>query len=239
MGCEFRRENSHVSWNQLKKLLKYLREKGIKVNAYIFEFGKDFHFTESIKMDYELDYFEKSKKINLIMNHPVNNSCDYLAIMDSDTFFSDEQFEMIHNHILEIEEKNNNVFFTYNLLDIHEKEREQIINKEFFTPNLELVKELENKFTWRHSWGSGVLGGFFIVPMDKLKSIGGYDENYLTWGAEDDDAHTRLKGCCEWHPKMNLGPYHLYHPKNEKDEKYFIPVYTDEYFEVNKVEKPR
>jgi hypothetical protein len=38
---------------------------------------------------------------------------------------------------------------------------------------------------------------------------------------------------------MWTGPYHLFHPKNTKDEKYYIKVYTDEYFEINKVERPK
>jgi hypothetical protein len=238
MGCEFRKQNSLVSWNQLKRMLKYLREKGLKMNAYIFEFGKEFVFNESIKMDYDLDYFEKSKKINLIMNHPVNSTCDYLAIMDSDTFFLEDQFDLIYNHIVEIEEKNEREFFTYNLLDIDKSEREQVIDFENHLPKFEIIKDLETKFSWRHSWGSGVLGGFFIAPISKLKQIGGFNENFLTWGAEDDEAQMRLKGLCHWNPKMNQGPYHLWHPKNEKDDKYFIPVYSDEYFQINKVEKP-
>jgi predicted glycosyltransferase involved in capsule biosynthesis len=159
--------------------------------------------------------------------------------MDSDLFFSEEQYDMVYSHIVELENTSNRMFFTYNLMDIHENERKEVLKLEKIELNTDKLEELKPKYSWRHSWGAGVLGGIFIVPRKEIREMGGFNENFLTWGAEDDEAHTRIKGYAEWRPKMNQGPYHLWHPKNEKDEKYFIPVYSDEYFKVNKVEKPR
>lgn len=239
MGCETRRQNAIVSWKELVKMTKYLRDKGLKFNAYMFEFGNNFIFNDSIKITDPLEFYEKAKKNNLAINHPVNDNCDFIAIMDSDLFFSEEQYDMVYDHIKELENSKNKIFFTYNLMDIHENERKEVLELEKIELNVEKLEELKPKYSWRHSWGAGVLGGIFIVPRKEIREMGGFNENFLTWGAEDDEAHTRIKGYAEWRPKMNQGPYHLWHPKNEKDDKYFIPVYSDEYFKINKVEKPR
>lgn len=239
MGCETRRQNAIVSWRELVKMTKYLRDKGLKFNAYMFEFGNNFIFNDSIKITDPLEFYEKAKKNNLAINHHVNDNCDFIAIMDSDLFFSEEQYDMVYDHIVELENSKNKIFFTYNLMDIHENERKEVLDLEKIELNVEKLEELKPKYSWRHSWGAGVLGGIFIVPRKEIREMGGFNENFLTWGAEDDEAHTRIKGYAEWRPKMNQGPYHLWHPKNEKDDKYFIPVYSDEYFRVNKVEKPR
>ena len=185
----------------------------------------------------DLDYYERSKKINIALNHNINDHVRFIAVMDSDLFFIEDQYDEMYLHIKELESGSDNFFFTYNLLDLNESERTEVL----VGGNIDLVKlkEIKSKLIWRHSWGSGTLGGFFIAPIKPLKSIGGYNENYLTWGAEDDDALTRIKTVCEWRPKMWSGPYHLYHPKNTNDEKYYIKVYTDKYFEINKVEKPQ
>ncbi len=112
MGCETRRQNAIVSWKELVKMTKYLREKGLKFNSYMFEFGNNFIFDDSIKITDPLEFYEKAKKNNLAINHPVNNTCDFIAIMDSDLFFSEEQYEMVYSHILEIEVTSNKMFLT-------------------------------------------------------------------------------------------------------------------------------
>jgi predicted glycosyltransferase involved in capsule biosynthesis len=241
-GCQIRKENTIISWIQLKKMVNYLKEKEVDVNCYLFEFGETFLFEDSIKLNVSLEFYEKSKKNNLIINHSINDNCDFLSIMDSDLFFVEEQYDMIYDHIKELETNKINktkVFFTYNLLDIYEQERLEILNLENLEINKEKLDELKPRFIWRHTWGAGVLGGIFIVPKNEIRIMGGFDENFLTWGVEDDEAHTRIKQHCAWIPKKHQGPYHLYHPKNINDDKYFIPVYSEEYFKINKVEKPK
>jgi hypothetical protein len=162
MGCETRRQNAIVSWKELVKMTKYLREKGLKFNSYMFEFGNNFIFDDSIKITDPLEFYEKSKKNNLAINHPANNTCDFIAIMDSDLFFSEEQYDMVYSHIKELENTSKRMFFTYNLMDIHEDERKQVLELEKIELNTEKLEELKPKYTWRHSWGAGVLGGIFI-----------------------------------------------------------------------------
>ena len=238
MGCEIRKENTIVSWNELKKMVNVFKKKNIDINCYLFEFGDDFIFEDSIRIPMTIDYYARSKKINLSLNHPINDDCDFIAYMDSDLFFSEEQYDNLINDINRLNEKKENIFLTYNLLDINETDRKLVINLEDNTINYNQLEKLKPNCSWRHSYGAGTLGGFFITPISSLKKIGGFDENFLTWGAEDDEAHQRIKQYSSWTPKLFEGPYHLYHPKNENNEKFFIPVYSDEYFKINKVKKP-
>lgn len=239
MGCEIRKENTTICWKELKKLTDNFKENGIDIKSYLFEFGENFIFEDSIKIDMKLDFYERSKKINVVINHEVNNDCDFISIMDSDTFFSPNQYEKLMKDILELETKNQRIFYTYNLLDINEHSRNFIIDFDAVELKYEELEQHKDSFSWRHSWGAGTLGGFFIVPTKELKMIGGFNENFLTWGGEDDEAHQRMKNLCSWVPKLFEGPHHLFHPKNENDTKYYVRVYSDEYFEINKVEKPR
>ncbi len=151
-----------------KLVMKYLRDKGLKFNAYMFEFGNNFIFNDSIKITDPLEFYEKAKKNNLAINHHVNDNCDFIAIMDSDLFFSEEQYDMVYDHIVELENSKNKIFFTYNLMDIHENERKEILELEKIELNKEKLEELKPKYSWRHSWGAGVLGGIFIVPRKEI-----------------------------------------------------------------------
>jgi predicted glycosyltransferase involved in capsule biosynthesis len=237
MGCEYRLENTKVSWSETKKFTEFLKSKNLECDCFLFEFGKNFIFEDSIKIEMDLDYYERSKKINLCLNYEVNDNCSFIAIMDSDTFFLEDDYESMYQDFLNITNSKFKEVYTYNLLDVNKTEREKIIDFSTHKIKHDLVNTIRSNFSWRHSFGAGTMGGFFICPIEELKKIGGFDEKYLTWGAEDDDALTRLKGTCSWMPRMWKGPAHLYHPKNTQDEKYYIKVYTDEYFKINKVKK--
>ena len=238
-GCSTRKQNTMVSWDLTKKMVNNLKNRGLDIQCFLFEFGENFEFEDSIKIETKLDFYERSKKINMVLNHPVNQESKFLSIMDSDLFFIEDQYDEVYNDIKSLENEKRSSFYTYNLLDLDDKQRTYVLNTESTTVDFEKLKEIKESLVWRHSWGSGTLGGYFIAPTDDLKKMGGFDENYITWGAEDDDALTRLKNYSAWVMQKNKGPYHLFHPKNVTDEKYYVPVYSERYFELNKVERPR
>ena len=238
-GCSTRKQNTMISWDLTKKMVTNLKNRGLDIQCFLFEFGESFQFEDSIKIETKLDFYERSKKINMVLNHPVNQDSKFLSIMDSDLFFIEEQYDEVYNDIKSLENERQSSFYTYNLLDLDDKQRSYVLNTDSLTVDFEKLKEVMNLLSWRHSWGSGTLGGYFIAPTEALKKMGGFDENYITWGAEDDDALTRLKNHCSWVPQKNKGPYHLFHPKNVNDEKYYVPVYSERYFELNKVERPK
>lgn len=233
MGCEFRKQNTTICWNETKKITNYLRDKGLNISCYLFEFGKNSSFEDSIKIDMELDYFEVAKKRNICLNHPINNQTSHIAFIDSDLFFAPNQYDTIYNDIMLLQ---HNMYYAYNLIDIDENQRNNIIENNSI--NYDILENESKDYIWRHSTGIATLGGFFIAPTDEMRKMGGYNENFLTWGGEDDEAHIRLIQQCIWFPK-EYGPYHLYHPKNINDSKYYIRPYTEEYFEINKVNNPR
>lgn len=236
-GCSIRKQNTMVSWDMTKKMVNNLKERGLDIQCFLFEFGETFQFEDSIKIELKLEYYERSKKINVVLNHDVNKDSKFLSIMDSDLFFIEEQYDEVYNDIKSIENSSRSIFYTYNLLDLNENQRSYVLNTEFNSVDIEKLKESKDSLVWRHSWGSGTLGGYFIAPTNTMKKMGGFDENYITWGAEDDDALTRLKNHSSWVPQMNKGPYHLFHPKNTNDEKYYVPVFSERYFKLNNVKQ--
>jgi predicted glycosyltransferase involved in capsule biosynthesis len=239
MGCEIRKQNAIISWKELKKMINFFKEKQILVDCHLFEFGEEFTFDDSIKIKMKIDYYERSSKINIVINHELNKNSDFISIMDSDLFFVEDQYESLINDVRYLEEQKEKIFYTYNLLDIDEYSRNEIIDHTTLSLNYNIIKKNTPRFSWRHSFGAGTLGGIFICHTDDLKKMGGFNENFLTWGGEDDDAKQRINQFSSWVPKMFQGPYHLYHPKNLEDKKYYIPVYSDEFYNINKINKVR
>ncbi|WP_417887309.1 glycosyltransferase family 2 protein [Zunongwangia sp.] len=98
-----------------------------------------------------------------------------------------------------------------------------------FLNKIETEKKLDFnnlKVAFKSSLGAT---GISLFELDALKSIGGYDEFYHGWGAEDTDVHLRLKNAGysiyfydqeilikhQWHPKLyrskkSLFPYHSF-----------------------------
>jgi hypothetical protein len=122
-GCLTRNENTKISWRETKKMVKYLQDKGLDITCTLFEYGRNFHFEDSVKIEMDLDYYERSKKINIALNHEINNGVRFIAIMDSDLFFIEEQYDEMYTHIKELESGSDNFFYTYNLLYLNEDER--------------------------------------------------------------------------------------------------------------------
>ena len=232
--CEFRRQNAKIAWNEIKKLVIFLRENEIDASCYLFEIGERFIFDDSIKIVFKSEYFDKCKRNNMMINHSINDGVELFMFSDADCFFSPSQYPEILADIQSI--SGNHKFFTYNLLDIEQNQKGDVFISEFDIDYIKLDEMNKNEnFIWRHSWGAGTLGGFFMCPFNDIKKINGFNENVLTWGADDDEAHVRLKTVCVWEPKMWRGPYHLYHPKDYTDPKFYIPVFTEEYYAINKI----
>lgn len=232
--------NVKIAWSELKKMTKYLK-KHVDVSCYLFEFGDEFLFDDSIHIDFKSEYYNRSKRMNLTINYPINDNGDFFAFSDADLFFPPYEYENILNDILNLEKEKEHVFYTYNLIDINKNQVSEVINLQTLKVNYELLKTKFQKeeFKWRHSYGAGTLGGFFICRLDDLKKMGGFNEKILTWGGEDDDAQVRMYKYSQWRPKMWRGPFHLYHYFDTNNPKFYIPVYSDEYYKINKIPKIR
>jgi len=233
-GDEDRLENTIFCWNKAKELINFLNNNGLNAKCNLFDFSAKSNFNDSVHIPLNEKYYQRSKKINYALNHESNDS-DVFSIIDSDCYFNNSYYREFLEDIL-LSFRNNSVL-TYQLIDIPREKRNDFIDFKNFTEKFTDVKSNLNSgnFTYRHSGGFGTMGGFFTCGTNALKSIGGFNENFLTWGAEDDEALIRIKSKQNWHPKRNKGPIHLGHKKDLNDPFYHIPVYSDKYYEINKV----
>lgn len=233
-GDPIRLENTKFCWYKAKELVSYLNKNSIPSKCNLFDFSSNKNIEDSIHIPINEQYYQRSKKINFALNHQDNDS-DVFAIIDSDCYFHKSYFDEFKEDVFA--SYKDNAVLTYQLIDIPLEKRYQFID---FNLNLEKFEDVESNiikqnFVYRHSAGFGTMGGFFICGTKALKEVGGFNEDFLTWGAEDDEALMRIKNKQAWYTKRNKGPIHLGHAKNLNDPYYHIPVYSDKYYEVNKV----
>jgi hypothetical protein len=235
-GDPVRLENTRFCWDKAKELINFLNFNNVPSKANLFDFSSENCFNDAIHIPLNEKYYQRSKKINFALNHEINNNSSVFSIIDSDCFFFKNYYEELKDDVISSYEKN--LVYTYQLIDIPLERRYEFID---FENNVEKFNSIEenikkNNFAYRHSAGFGTMGGFFICGTKQLKDAGGFNESFLTWGAEDDEAVSRLRNIQAWMPKReNKGPIHLGHNKDLKDNYYYIPVYSDEYYQVNKV----
>lgn len=233
-GDPVRLENTKFCWNRSKDLVSFLNNNGVPSKCFLFDFSVNKNIDDSIHIPLNEKYYQRSKKINFALNYPENNT-DVFAIIDSDCYFHKSYYNEFKEDVVASHEQN--AVFTYQLIDIALEKRYQFIDFNLNSERFEDVESnvLNNNFNYRHSAGFGTMGGFFICGTKALKDVGGFNEQFLTWGAEDDEALMRIKNKQAWYTKHNKGPIHLGHGKNLNDPYYHIPVYTDKYYEVNNV----
>lgn len=233
-GDPIRLENTKFCWNRAKHITEYFTNLGVESKAFLFDFSTNKVIDDAIHIPVNDPYYQRSRKINLALNYEHNNS-EIFGLIDSDCYFHKSYYEELKEDI--IFSQKNNSFFTYQLIDIPLEKRYEFIDFENNSEKFDNVEEnlLTNNFTYRHSAGYGTMGGFFICGTQKLKEVGGFNEKFLTWGAEDDEATSRLRQLQGWMTKVNKGPIHLGHNKDVNNSNYFIPVYSDKYYEVNKI----
>ena len=63
-------------------------------------------------------------------------------------------------------------------------------------------------------------GGICIFRKDAIMRIGGWNESFVGWGAEDDFVSLKVKHFLNWTEIPNKC-YHLYHPRTAPDMKYY------------------
>lgn len=56
-------------------------------------------------------------------------------------------------------------------------------------------------------------GGLLVVSRAAWEKVGGYDEEFIGWGHEDSDLHTRLLALAHW-DRIEGQAWHLHHPRD-------------------------
>jgi cellulose synthase/poly-beta-1,6-N-acetylglucosamine synthase-like glycosyltransferase len=63
-------------------------------------------------------------------------------------------------------------------------------------------------------------GGICLFRKEALVKIGGWNEDFLSWGGEDDSQSFVVKNFLNW-KEMTAKCYHLYHDRTQPDLKYY------------------
>ena len=65
-----------------------------------------------------------------------------------------------------------------------------------------------------------ISGGISIFRKDSLAKIGGWSENFIGWGGEDDFQTIKVQNFLSW-TELKGKVYHLYHEREQPDSKYY------------------
>jgi SAM-dependent methyltransferase len=177
-GDQDRYNNIHFTWPQLKKLTKYLNEKGVNSTCTLYDFSE----TKTIKIDEAIHIptpkgdFKKSWKINRVIEKSQDST--FFSLFDSDAFFCEADYSRVYNLLLDI---HHDSFFVFNLYDL------------MSTIGIDFSQATCNpdqfQLAFRHL---NALGGAYIIYTQALIDIGGFDERFICWGGEDEDMANRL-----------------------------------------------
>ncbi len=211
--------NAMFSWNELKKLTKFLTSNGVLCKSTLYDFSEKRIISDSTHIPYPLSVFKKSEKINIILNQRVG--FDFFMIIDCDAFFHEDDYEKLLNIILDL---NKGDVITFDLGKLHNNFSDYLIDNKF-------IKEKSN---WDFAYSGdrtngplngrvGGLGGVFICDTDLLIELGGFDTSFETWGGEDGEMMDRIMTSSIKHniiPIRDFFPFHLPHFIDWGNKKY-------------------
>jgi hypothetical protein len=216
-----RNKNVFFTWEKLKKLSKFLNESGVQNNIVLYDYSPNRVHEEAIHIPYELNRFQKSKKINQIIR---DVDCHYVFFFDSDVFFDEQDYDGVLKLIKDADE---NQIYTFDLAKLEKEESDYIRNG---------GKIDKNHMDWSFAFSgpkergplyqlSGGLGGSFFITKDLLLQVNGFDENFETWGGEDGDALNKIfvnKLKFQFKAVREVFPFHLYHETLWQEPKYYV-----------------
>ena len=104
---------------------------------------------------------------------------------------------------------------TFDLAKLDNNVNDYIINEDFLISNANWSYAYSgNRENGPLNGYSGGLGGVYICDLELLKSLGGFNENYIGWGGEDGDMLDRIYTSgtpFKMKPTKDFAPFHLPH----------------------------
>ena len=211
--------NVSYTWSELKKLVDYLTSNEIDAICNLYDFSPEKVLEESIWHPFPLAEFRKAEKLNIVLNE--NQHHEFFCMVDCDCFFDPLDYPKLLEQINKLEK---NDIITYDLAKLGGDRSNYIIEGVFH----------QEKTTWSYAYSGlmengplrgiiGGLGGVFICTTDLMTEVGGYDENFKTWGGEDGDLLNRImikKKYNNIYPTRNFAPFHLDHFTDWDNKKY-------------------
>ena len=202
--------NVQFTYKKLKKLSTFLSESGIVVNTTLYDFSPEQIISESNHISYPLGVYKKAEKTNLILKEQSNY--DFFMMIDCDAFFDDKDFQKLFNIIDNLEKGD---VITFDLAKLDNNVNDYIINEDFLISNANWSYAYSgNRENGPLNGYSGGLGGVYICDLELLKSLGGFNENYIGWGGEDGDMLDRIYTSgipFKMKPTKDFAPFHLPH----------------------------
>jgi len=197
---EERLKNATFSHKKITTLKNFIQKNQIKCEYIIFDFSVEKKIDGAIHMPYDLNKYERSKKMNIALDYINKNlNPDIICQFDSDIFITNNDFFKFIDLVKNIQK---NDFYIANVLDI-QKESMSLVDFVGGSLNTNGIKVKNRTITG--------LGAFFIIYTSNLLNVGGFDERFTIWGGEDDDLADRLlrKGMKRFVCNFNF--LHLYH----------------------------
>ena len=212
--------NVNFSWEELKKLSTYLNDNGINAKASLYDFSPEQIISDSIHISYPLGVYKKSEKTNIILKDKQNY--DFFMVIDCDAFFHVQDYEKLLELIKSLDKGD---VCTFDLAKLNDNVSDYIVDDNFIIERADwsyAYSGSKENGPLRHHTGG--LGGVYISDTKLLISLGGFDEKYVGWGAEDGDMMDRIYNSKIFHrikPTNSFAPFHLPHFSDWGNEKYY------------------
>lgn len=212
-------KNVSYTWVELKKLVSFLNENKIDSVCNLYDFSPEKILEDAKWFPFPLSEFRKSEKLNIVLND--NETHDFFCLVDCDCFFSPSDYHKILQQIKTLQVGD---IITYDLAKLGGDRNKYIIDGVFHP----------EKTRWSYAYSGlmengplkssmGGLGGVFICSTNLMLEVGGYDENFKTWGGEDGDLMNRImikKNYRQIKPTKDFAPFHLEHFTDWNNKKY-------------------
>ena len=212
--------NVNFSWEELKKLSTYLNDNGINAKASLYDFSPEQIISDSIHISYPLGVYKKSEKTNIILKDKQNY--DFFMVIDCDAFFHVQDYEKLLELIKSLDKGD---VCTFDLAKLNDNVSDYIVDDNFIIERADwsyAYSGSKENGPLRHHTGG--LGGVYISDTKLLISLGGFDEKYVGWGAEDGDMMDRIYNSKIFHrikPTNSFAPFHIPHLSEWGNEKYY------------------
>ena len=203
------------------------RNSKIKILTWHKNLNKDINDLKKIR---KIDLFDTKEKefsrsfcINLITKL-IDDEDKYFYLADTDLFFHPEYFNWLDFICKKMNYKKNDLRIITNNFNLRPNKKYKFIPNKLFNLlssifpylyNWEIPKTL-NEILNINYMNSGFAHGCGLIPIDPLKKIGGYNEELIGYGPEDDLFNKRLSFFARvyYHiGSLRSSTFHIYHPK--------------------------
>jgi hypothetical protein len=205
-----RERNIKYTIPQLKELTSFLSNY-IICHYNVYDYSPSKIVDDSVHIPYPSSVYKRSEKINNILSNTIS---DLFSIIDSDCFICKEDYPKLAELLVQ---SNDNSCITFDVLDFSNEDTDKIVYENANPLQFEVSSRFENR--------AGGLGAFFITNTSNLKSYGGFNLKFTTWGGEDGEIYDKIyrDGSIKKIPcnRDVIRLFHLSHVSDRENINYF------------------